>query len=68
MVTSLEKDWELQGYLLSLQLVGFTIHQTLSKESYLGQAPKRECLGCYGLLNRDVVMVEGGGGDEAETR
>ena len=36
-------------------------------QSYLGQAPKRECLGCYVLLNRDVVMVECGGGDEAET-
>ena len=59
MVASLAKAWELQGSLLSLQLVGFKIHQTL---------PKRKCLGCYGLFNRDVVMVEGGGGDEAETR
>jgi hypothetical protein len=59
MLTSLEKDWEFQGSLLSLELVGFKIHQTL---------PKRECLGCYGLFNRDVVMVEGGGGNEAETR
>ena len=59
MVTSLEKDWELQGSLLSLELIGFKIHQTL---------PKRKCLGCCGLFNRDVVMVEGGGGDEAVTR
>jgi len=59
MLTSMEKDWELQGNLLSLELVVFKIHQTL---------PKRKCLGCYGLFNRDVVMVEGGGGDEAETR
>jgi len=59
MVTSLEKDWELQGSLLPLHFVVFKIHQTL---------PKRKCLGCYGLFNCDVVMVEGGGGDEAETR
>jgi hypothetical protein len=31
MVTSLEKDWELQGSILSLPLVGFTIHQTFSR-------------------------------------